>query len=390
MMDGKKSEAKVPAFKVRPPVTKKRRKHKPKDFPKRPLSAYNIFFKETREKLLIMKESGEDHGDNVDFQSMVKEIASRWKKLGSEEKVRVESLAKEDLLRYKDEVRAYEETMVKRSRLEREESALQKKQEAETAAAGRRQQVAEEEHARSAQQMSRAHAALPDYSHIDARQGAEEMQRLLAEELRATEIARELRLRQLRLAHQMQSGASSAVASFEAQRMAAGLPTLGGEQDVELDMMKRQNPNPSSYTSMPPTHGGDLGMSGGLLPQMHPSHPSSLYAAREEALLRNYAQRFSERELLSSQLHGLSHLNHSRDGALSGLTGSRAALLSRADQMSLRSRIAAEQGLLPPLDGMAGMRRPEVVPSIEGFPGGGHLRVDGLNHSSSRSGEESF
>jgi hypothetical protein len=74
------------------------------------------------------------------------------------------------------------------------------------------------------------------------------MQRLLAEEVRATEIVRELRLRQLRLlviGHQVHSGQT------------AGLPTMGGE-DTKLDMMKRTTPHPSSYSGTPPTHAGDL------------------------------------------------------------------------------------------------------------------------------------
>ena len=50
----------------KPTVVKKRkrRKQKPKDYPKRPLSAYNVFFKETRETLL------EEQG-KTNFQDMV-------------------------------------------------------------------------------------------------------------------------------------------------------------------------------------------------------------------------------------------------------------------------------------------------------------------------------
>ena len=80
-----------------------------------------------------MKE--EDKEGNVDFQSMVKEIASRWRNIPAEARERVERLAKQDLHRYKEEVAAYEEGMVKKSRREREDSiqtALKKQHEAES------------------------------------------------------------------------------------------------------------------------------------------------------------------------------------------------------------------------------------------------------------------
>ena len=117
-MEGTKSEEKTPAFKAKNPAAKRKRRHKPKDFPKRPLSAYNVFFKETRAEILASKQGAKD---GVDFQSMAKEIAARWRKLEPKEKERVEGLAKEDMTRYRDEVKAYEEEMVRRNRKEREE-----------------------------------------------------------------------------------------------------------------------------------------------------------------------------------------------------------------------------------------------------------------------------
>jgi hypothetical protein len=97
---------------------KKKRRHKPKDFPKRPLSAYNIFFKETREQILIDNEGKED----IAFQTMAKEIAARWKELEPGKRERVDSLAKEDMKRYREEVKNYEEMMVKKCRKDQEES----------------------------------------------------------------------------------------------------------------------------------------------------------------------------------------------------------------------------------------------------------------------------
>jgi hypothetical protein len=132
MMDGK-SDEKTPVVKVKPAASKRKRRHKPKDFPKRPLSAYNIFFKDTREQILASKEAEGGKGSFVDFQSMAKEIASRWKnRVPAEERERVDSLAKKDMERYREEVKAYEEKMVRRSRMEREESASLRQQAAST------------------------------------------------------------------------------------------------------------------------------------------------------------------------------------------------------------------------------------------------------------------
>jgi hypothetical protein len=105
---------------------RKKRRNKPKDYPKRPLSAYNVFFKETREHILAdRKAKGEVKLDHkLDFQTMAKEIAARWKSLEKGERERVEKLAKKDMLRYREEVKLYEEALVKKNRAEREAAAF--------------------------------------------------------------------------------------------------------------------------------------------------------------------------------------------------------------------------------------------------------------------------
>jgi len=97
-------------------VTKKRkrRKQKPKDYPKRPLSAYNIFFKETRER--ILKQNGK-----TNFQDMVRKIAALWKEITPEDKETFDAIASKDLIRYKEEVGFYECKMVEKSQIENEE-----------------------------------------------------------------------------------------------------------------------------------------------------------------------------------------------------------------------------------------------------------------------------
>jgi hypothetical protein len=75
------------------------------------LSAYNWFFKEERQKVL-----------NLDFQSMGKEISSRWKATTIEQRKRYEGLAAEDTIRYKKEVQIFEEEQILKARTVREMS----------------------------------------------------------------------------------------------------------------------------------------------------------------------------------------------------------------------------------------------------------------------------
>lgn len=99
--------------KGKPSVVKKRkrRKNKPKDYPKRPLSSYNIFFKETREKILT------EHG-KTNFKEMVRKIAALWKEITPEDKLKFDAIASRDLARYKGEVGVYERNLVEKIRVE--------------------------------------------------------------------------------------------------------------------------------------------------------------------------------------------------------------------------------------------------------------------------------
>lgn len=330
----KKSEDKVPAAKPRPTVSKKRRKHKPKDFPKRPLSAYNIFFKETRQVMLVekLKEVGKD---NVDFQSMVKEIAQRWKKLSPNERVRVDGLAKTDLVRYKEEVRLYEEEMVKKSRKEREDLAAKKKQEeeAESAASAQKEQDERLNTERLAHLADAAHGA----------QSTEDMQRILAEELMVIESAREMKLRQLA---QLQAGAppqqqqhQHLLSGLQTHRMGGGLS--GFSADHELDLLRRQA-GLSQGLSLQGSHLGDLGLTtpGGYYPHHLPAHPSaglSYHSIRQDALLRN----LQEQELSAAQY---GRTMSATEQALAGYGAPRGMISSDL----LAARFGARgQGLLP-------------------------------------------
>ncbi|KAL3913946.1 MAG: hypothetical protein SGARI_000387, partial [Bacillariaceae sp.] len=129
---------------------KKSRPKKPKNKPKRPLSAYNIFFKDERAKILanipdkteedeegdgeekaVKKEEGENgdekaeggeagdkkkssgkkrkrvpHG-KIGFESLAKIVGQRWKELPPDELEQYKARAEEDMKRYRKEMEAY-------------------------------------------------------------------------------------------------------------------------------------------------------------------------------------------------------------------------------------------------------------------------------------------
>ena len=101
--------------------------------PKRPLSAYNIFFQIERKKLIEARERGETPDDfdmasvssNSDgdeqekkkkaslFQAIAQTIANRWKALPGDERVKFEELAKEEMKKYRIKKDEYQQRMVR-------------------------------------------------------------------------------------------------------------------------------------------------------------------------------------------------------------------------------------------------------------------------------------
>jgi hypothetical protein len=115
-----------------------RRNKKPLDMPKRPLSAYNFFFREQREVILDERdreeEAAEASGINASsatgrslFESMGKDIASRWKTLSEQGHEKYTKLAEEDTDRYKTEMADYSNTQKAILRLAIEKESQQEK-----------------------------------------------------------------------------------------------------------------------------------------------------------------------------------------------------------------------------------------------------------------------
>jgi len=86
------------ASKPKPAKKGAKAKKKPKDMPRRPLSAYNFFFREERQKLLTQvhvdeKEAAAGKGNTVFFAKIGKMVAERWKDVSPEDLERYKKLA---------------------------------------------------------------------------------------------------------------------------------------------------------------------------------------------------------------------------------------------------------------------------------------------------------
>ena len=104
---GQQSKAKAVPVKSRGSNAKVRRK-KPRDMPKRPLSAYNFFFRHERERWLEeSKVAAETKADGTLFSTMGKVIASRWRELPVHQMKQYQEMAQVDMERYKEEMDYY-------------------------------------------------------------------------------------------------------------------------------------------------------------------------------------------------------------------------------------------------------------------------------------------
>jgi hypothetical protein len=107
-------------------MPKAKKNRKPDDMPRRPLSAYNIFFREQRSIILQEREELKEDDEKYEkarglFASMGKKIAAKWKSASAEEKARLQALSNVERQRYHEEMEKY-----KRERKRKTKSSAQK------------------------------------------------------------------------------------------------------------------------------------------------------------------------------------------------------------------------------------------------------------------------
>mmetsp|Transcript_5606 Transcript_5606/g.8613 ORF Transcript_5606/g.8613 Transcript_5606/m.8613 type:complete len:417 (+) Transcript_5606:129-1379(+) len=88
------------------PTPCRRRRKKPNGMPKRPLSAYNIFFQKERVKLMESGETTSASG-KIGFEELGRIIGQRWRTLDASTLDTYKGLADEDSDRYREEMEAY-------------------------------------------------------------------------------------------------------------------------------------------------------------------------------------------------------------------------------------------------------------------------------------------
>lgn len=85
-------------------------KKKPKGFPKRPLSAYNLFFKSERPNILF---EAKTEKLKITFEELGKRIGQRWHLLNEDKRKEFSILADADVTRYRTEMNVFEKSSTK-------------------------------------------------------------------------------------------------------------------------------------------------------------------------------------------------------------------------------------------------------------------------------------
>uniref|UniRef100_A0A7S1UM97 HMG box domain-containing protein n=1 Tax=Grammatophora oceanica TaxID=210454 RepID=A0A7S1UM97_9STRA len=123
--------------------TKKRSWKKPKDKPKRPLSAYNLFFQHEREKILSSisdnpniiddglteeirrRRHRKTHG-KIGFADLARSIAEKWKNIDKESRAFFEGKAEAEKARYKKELDAWMKTQKNKKQAKKSKAAAER------------------------------------------------------------------------------------------------------------------------------------------------------------------------------------------------------------------------------------------------------------------------
>ena len=124
-----------------PPPAKRGRKKRPKEMPRRPLSAYNLFFKHERDRLTQqqstveiiqlateIKEPPEGAPPWTLFQALSILIPKRWHALQNSDKIQYEEMAKESMAEYQKKLHLYQ---IQKARLSLEEHEAAARQQEE-------------------------------------------------------------------------------------------------------------------------------------------------------------------------------------------------------------------------------------------------------------------
>jgi hypothetical protein len=97
-----------------------RRKKKPKGMPKRPLSAYNLYFQAERGRIIDEQAKQGEEGPKIGFEGLGKIIGKQWKNLCGADRKKYELMAEKDGERYRKEMDLYND--LKTKRLEEEDN----------------------------------------------------------------------------------------------------------------------------------------------------------------------------------------------------------------------------------------------------------------------------
>eukprot|EP00980_Cylindrotheca_fusiformis_P006527 scaffold1384_cov116-Cylindrotheca_fusiformis.AAC.5 len=106
LMNGQDSNLKKRSMVKTESISTSRRKKKPKGMPKRPLSAYNLFFQSERAAVQAKAEK-ESPSTRLGFEGLGKIIGKQWRELSAEDRKEFEKLAAKDRVRYSREMEKY-------------------------------------------------------------------------------------------------------------------------------------------------------------------------------------------------------------------------------------------------------------------------------------------